>query len=387
MRRLPRPAHWSVPKAGPAADADAGAARQMAPYLLMVLVLAFLTVLLFWGYARWFPMAGRAGRTKSAVALSQALSALRAGDQAQAQKLRAAVGRAGANTALGCYLDGLLAGVGQSPGKHVDRRLEQGLKGRGGARALVTLAGFKSARRDKAGSLEALEKAYAQRPHDRELGLLLVSALLEGRQYQRALDEVDELEANGAPEVPLAEMRGRAYLGLGDDERALAEFRSGISLAPREVGLLLAAADVLILQGDPTSALGLTDSALRVDPQSADAHYCRGIALEQLKQMDEAQAAYRKAISLRPEHSRALNNLAYLLARDPATAAEAVKLAQKAYAIAPSPAVGDTLGWAYVQAGQAAKGLPLLEAAAKALPDQAEVARHLSKARQMAAGQ
>jgi hypothetical protein len=57
----------------------------------------------------------------------------------------------------------------------------------------------------------------------------------------------------------------------------------------------------------------------------------------------------------------------------------AIALLERAVALAPdNPYVRDSLGWAYVVAGDAAKGLPLLESAAAADPDEAEIAAHVA---------
>jgi predicted Zn-dependent protease len=70
-----------------------------------------------------------------------------------------------------------------------------------------------------------------------------------------------------------------------------------------------------------------------------------------------------------------LNNLAWLYGerKDP----RAVGLGERALAAAPSNAsIADTLGWLYVQNGNAARGLPLLAQAAAELSDQGDVSYH-----------
>ena len=49
--------------------------------------------------------------------------------------------------------------------------------------------------------------------------------------------------------------------------------------------------------------------AVAVDPQSADAHMSRGIALNKLRRHDEARESYRRALALRPNYALALSNL------------------------------------------------------------------------------
>jgi cellulose synthase operon protein C len=85
-------------------------------------------------------------------------------------------------------------------------------------------------------------------------------------------------------------------------------------------------------------------------------------------------------VELAPDNPLALNNLAYLLAES-GRGAEAVGYAERAYKLTPTPACADTLGWAYHQAGRDREAVPLLETAAKALPQERTVATHLAAAR------
>ena len=82
-----------------------------------------------------------------------------------------------------------------------------------------------------------------------------------------------------------------------------------------------------------------------------------------------AVAAYRRAVERAPENAILLNNLAYLLAADPAARDEAVRLAERAQGLAPqSPVVADTLGWLLYLKGDLPRAEALLAAAAKAAP-------------------
>ena len=74
----------------------------------------------------------------------------------------------------------------------------------------------------------------------------------------------------------------------------------------------------------------------------------------------------------------ALNNLAYLLGKDPARLDEAVALAERAYGAAPrSPAVADTLGWLLYKNGALERAETLLTQATGGAPDNPEIRYHL----------
>ncbi len=75
-------------------------------------------------------------------------------------------------------------------------------------------------------------------------------------------------------------------------------------------------------------------TALKLNPDYADAHYNLGLALAGCGQIEEAIAHFQKALKLKPDHATALNDLAWLRATCPNVAfrngAAAVALAQRA---------------------------------------------------------
>ncbi len=95
---------------------------------------------------------------------------------------------------------------------------------------------------------------------------------------------------------------------------------------------------------------------------------------------DEAEKALREALKINPNHIKALNNLAYLLAVTRNRPADALPFAERADRLAPNvPQVLDTLGYVYTLLGRNKEALPLLEKAATLLPDNPDVKDHLSR--------
>mgnify|MGYP000936769919 CR=1 FL=1 len=58
-------------------------------------------------------------------------------------------------------------------------------------------------------------------------------------------------------------------------------------------------------QGDAAAALASYTAAVRSDPNMAQAHYRRGVALLRQKQLDAAAAALRTALRLQPNYLEA----------------------------------------------------------------------------------
>jgi Flp pilus assembly protein TadD len=91
-----------------------------------------------------------------------------------------------------------------------------------------------------------------------------------------------------------------------------------------------------------------------------------------------ARTQFEKLAAERPDDPVVLNNLAWLYSttKDP----RARTMAEKAYKLAPSPAIADTLGWIMINEGNSANAIKLLRTASAGLPDDGDVKYHLGLA-------
>ena len=111
----------------------------------------------------------------------------------------------------------------------------------------------------------------------------------------------------------------------------------------------------------------------------------RGALAEYLLQQNSLREAITQYERLIKQTSSPvwMNNLAW--AYQTTGDARAEDMARRAYEAVPAnPAIADTYGWVLLEEGRAAEALPLLEKAAKALPDNADVQAHLKRARELA---
>jgi tetratricopeptide (TPR) repeat protein len=82
-------------------------------------------------------------------------------------------------------------------------------------------------------------------------------------------------------------------------------------------------------------------------------YFMRGAMFERLKQVDAAEAEFRKVLASNPEHSGALNYLGYMLVDHKLRVDEATRMIQKALEGDPeNGAYLDSLGWAYYRQGK-----------------------------------
>jgi len=147
---------------------------------------------------------------------------------------------------------------------------------------------------------------------------------------------------------------------------------------PDNPSLLQYAADNDRWAGKFDTALIKYDTALDLEPASGRLHYYRGICLDHLGREDEAEKAFRLAISFDPEDAYALNYFGYWLLEQDKAPAEALGLIRKA--VKKQPRNGyfvDSLGWGLFKLGRYDKAVLYLEQAVTLEPADPVITDHL----------
>lgn len=113
------------------------------------------------------------------------------------------------------------------------------------------------------------------------------------------------------------------------------------------------------------------------DPKTAaEIRYMRSSLLKRKGKKSEADAELLSAIALDPEHAFALNSLGYRWADEEQNLPLAVNLLERARKNNPrSPYIADSLGWAYVRAGEIKSGIELLTEARVAMEKMRDASR------------
>ncbi len=162
---------------------------------------------------------------------------------------------------------------------------------------------------------------------------------------------------------------GMLCLDDGRDTDAVRHLNKAIAAAGRagrrvDPGWRLALGTALQRSGDAAAALAAFEAALRDDPASLDAMFCRATALQDLGRGDEATAAYEAVLERAPKHAEAANNLG-TVHRESGKPRAALAAFQQA--VAADPDYRDAqinMGQALMDAGLAADAVPLLRRAA-----------------------
>lgn len=135
----------------------------------------------------------------------------------------------------------------------------------------------------------------------------------------------------------------------------------------------------LIQAGHNDRARDLLDRALNKYPNETDLLFARVLLNDSEGNRAASERDLRQIISMRPEDSRALNHLGYMLADQTERYDEALELLEQAIALEPEdPAIIDSLGWVQYKLGRYEEALANLRRAYAAFPDH-EVASHLGE--------
>ena len=246
------------------------------------------------------------------------------------------------------------------------------------AAARLQLARFYLSQRRPADAIASAQEAEKLAPKSPEPLAVQIDAYIAQGKADDAVATAARLRALQGETAFAYVLYGAVNEKAGRPADALAAYQAALEKEPHHLAAARARANLLERQSRVPEARQLLEATAQGRPQNIE-------PLVDLAQLEDragnpsgAVAAYRRALAQAPESPALLNNLAYLLAGDPATSAEAVALAEKAHAAAPnSAAIADTLGWALYQKGDLARAEEILTRVAKAAPGSGEVRYHL----------
>ena len=218
---------------------------------------------------------------------------------------------------------------------------------------------------------------------DDETALFLGEILTAGNQYADAREAFSSV----GPQVPVR--YAEAQLGLGfsyaRDERpieALAAFERARAVSPGEPQIIRLLTAQLTSLGRHEEALAVIDdpsaNAARVRPEIRE---IRGLVLQELGRMEEAEAELWAALQAAPDNPSLLNSLGYMWVDSGRRVDQGAEMLARAHAADPENGnIQDSLGWAQFRQGQYEVAVETLEGAVSKLPANAVIVDHLGDA-------
>ncbi len=213
--------------------------------------------------------------------------------------------------------------------------------------------------------------------------LLLSAELLDGlEQYDLAVDVYRQVPPDSS-DYHAAELGRAEVLSRSDRKEAAAEVLQNLAAqSPDLPGVHVALADLRRQQEDYAAAVTSYDKAIGLTEEGAGGnwflHYARGISHERLKNWDEAEADFRRALELNPDQPQVLNYLGYSLVERREKLDEALNMIERAVAARPdSGYIVDSLGWVLFRLGRYDEAVDHMERAVELMPVDPVVNDHL----------
>jgi tetratricopeptide (TPR) repeat protein len=211
---------------------------------------------------------------------------------------------------------------------------------------------LKYAARDFAGARTSLEKVLRDKPDDARALSLLADTYVAQNQRPAATEKLRQFVQEQPKTLPVQMLWARWLIRDNQMVEARKALAAVIAANPQSTEPLLVSAGLDFNEGQMAGARSTLKKLLRLDGQNIEAYMLAGQVEEASANDRDAIEYYRKALALDDANVFSLNNLAYLLSRDPAHLEEALTLARKAKDQVPeSPEVLDTLGWLYYRKG------------------------------------
>jgi len=168
----------------------------------------------------------------------------------------------------------------------------------------------------------------------------------------------------------------------GRVQEAIGHFEQALRIKPDSAEAHYNLGNALGQAGRVQEAIGHYEQALRIRPDYAEAHYNMGLALVQLGKIQEAIRQWEQALRLKPDFADAHNNLGNALLQT-GRLREAMGHWEQALRIKPEYADAHyNLGVALAQAGRVQEAIEHYEQALRIKPDMAEARARLQLAQQ-----
>ena len=210
-----------------------------------------------------------------------------------------------------------------------------------------------------------------------------VSQLPDGCDTQRGAPSEALRAAAAEPSATLYDQIGITFGRNGDYRCATAAFEAALAIDPTSTQTRYDLALALIQSHQPQRAALELRRVLQQQPNSFTAHNALGLAIQDLHKSDEAKQEFKSAIVIDPRFALAYYDLAQLLSSQGSYKAAAYYLEQ-GLATSPAPQLSlqmkASLAVARAQLGDYAAAIPLLQEAARASPNSADLHYDLATA-------
>lgn len=162
-------------------------------------------------------------------------------------------------------------------------------------------------------AVDLYQKALALKPGDDSATLGLANVHMNQGRYQKAIEMYNRLLRDKPRHALALNNLGNAYEQIHDSQKAEMNYRKALEADPQLPLPRLNLATMLISRGKPAEAVDQLAIYLKLDPASPYGYYNLGVAFYQLRSLDRAETAFRKALKITPGFFEARANLLKIL--------------------------------------------------------------------------
>ncbi len=196
--------------------------------------------------------------------------------------------------------------------------------------------------------------------------------------YDKAIQRSDAIIKKYNKDLFALIYRGLSKMAQKKSQEAIISFNQAVLVDPNLISAHMGLGQAYNQINDSKNALQSFKRVVEINPSYSPAYLALGDTYLRTKDEEKAVGSYRKVVELNPKSPDAYQRLALILADRPKSHDEALKMAQKAIELAPkNPFSLDSLGWVYVQGGEAKKGIEKLREASTLLPQDPMILYHL----------
>lgn len=243
----------------------------------------------------------------------------------------------------------------------------------------ITLAQLQVRQRDFEGAVRTLQHAQTKAPQNDAVTRELVGVLVQRGKVDQALNLAKEVQVRRPDAAAGYELEGdiRAHAKKwADAERA---YRTALKIDPSAGAAAAKVYRSLLAAGKKKAAEDFAAEWIARHRFDATMRVLMADAALQARDYPAAIKLYEEVLGMNANQPMVLNNLAWALGqiKDP----KAMVTAQRAAALAPNSAdVLDTLGMLHLQAGDAKRGLEVLDRARQMQPERLDLRLHRAQA-------
>lgn len=169
--------------------------------------------------------------------------------------------------------------------------------------------------RDFAAAYESFDRGSAYRPQDTTLLYYAGLAAVHTQEYKKALGKYVQLvdvDSFSNHQQILLDV-SKIYMMEGDTAQAIAFADKGRKLYPEDGDMAIQYIELNLMAGNEEEVIDAINEQAQREPDNKNLQYYLGIAYNAVRDMENAEAAYRRALEIDPDYLDAYINLGGLI--------------------------------------------------------------------------